>query len=132
MDHGEHAYRLLRQERYVTKKKKLGGPISRVNLLNFSISKVPSKQSTTIPVTTKELGLAQNRIEVAKKREEAMKHIVSHGILQANPLFDCEVLKKQAKYMLTVELEKISQQRTVYLNPYPILKQLYLSTSCHK
>ena len=57
-------------------------------------------------MTTKELGLAQNRLEIARQRGETMKDILCHDLLQTSPLFDGEVPKKPAKHILIVELEK--------------------------
>lgn len=65
----------------------------------------------------KELGWAQNWLEIAKQRGQAVKHILSYNILQTSPLFDGEVSKKLAKYMLTVELEKDLSTGNCLLEP---------------
>lgn len=106
MNHGKDAYTSFRQERFIAKEKKLGDRISRVNLPNFNFSKESSKQTSTVSVTTKELGLAQNRLEIARQRGETMKDILSHDLLHTSPLFDGEAPKKTVKHKLTVELEK--------------------------
>lgn len=106
MDHGKDAYTSFRQERYITKEKKLGDRISRTNLPNFNFSKGPSKETSAAPLTTKELGLAHNRLEIARQRGETMKDILSYDILQNSPLFNGDIPKKPAKHMLIAELEK--------------------------
>ena len=68
--------------------------MSLINLPEINISEDPSIQCSTVPVTTKELGLAQNRVEIARQHGEAMKHISSYDLFQTNPLFEGKVSKK--------------------------------------
>ena len=91
---GDRLVAELREERFITKKKKLGHTISKRMLPKLGFKKdQPSLLSPTV-ITSKMVAEAQRKIDIAKERGMTTCKIYSFDHLPASSLFDGKLPKK--------------------------------------
>ena len=101
---GKQRYNVFRNERLVTKTKKLSETIKKVNLPSFDRSDQTQKKSTK--PTLKKIGDAQKQIDVARARGITLKEILCYDHLNTNILFEEDLTAKPNKSELIKQLEK--------------------------
>ena len=113
LESGEKVYQEYRKERFVQKRVKLSGTISKMSLPYFNTQSCMDTKSAAKPIkatiTAKHVANAVHDVDIAKERGKPLDFILSHDLFEGSPLFE-EVLNVQRctkpnKSQIIAELE---------------------------
>ena len=107
-EHGQEQYEKFRNERFVTRTKKLSDTLTKVILPKFEEKKQkPKTNQQLVKSTAKRIGEAQKQLEIARERGISIGEILSYDHLNENILFVEDLTAKPNKSELVKELEQI-------------------------
>ena len=97
-EHGQEQYEKFRNERFVTRTKKLSDTLTKVILPKFGEKKQkPKTNQQLVKSTAKRIGEAQKQIEIARERGISTGEILSYDHLNENILFVEDLTAKPNK-----------------------------------
>ena len=107
---GEKKYLPFRNERYVERSKKITAKISKIKPSPFQISTNDNGKDSNEKneVTSKEIAIAQRKMDIALIRGMTKEDVLSHDLLDDTILFvDSSTSTKASKGLLVTEIEKM-------------------------
>ena len=100
---GKQRYTMFREDRFVSKSKKLSDTITKVNLPTFDHQ---NKTREKLKPIVKNIGVAQKQIDIARARGITMTELLCYDLLADNSLFEGDLTAKPNKSELITLLEK--------------------------